>query len=417
MPNDMPVKPAETDDPRLKAGIRFAEFIALMALMTSMVALSIDMMLPALPAIGAEYGLGNDNDRQLIIVVFSISLGISQFFFGPLADRFGRKPVAMASLGIYVAASLLASFAPSFELLLVARALQAVGASGVRITTMAIVRDCFEGREMARVMSYIFTTFMIVPIVAPMVGQGILFIAEWHAIFLFLTVGTGLLAVWAALRLTETLDPLHRRALSFASFGRAAREIATTRVSAGYAIAITLFYSAMFSFIVSIQQVYDTIYGLGTWFAVAFAAHAVGMSVASFLNGRAVRQVGMRRMSHGAMLSYIGFTLALFLWSRIETPPFWAAFALISGALLSFVLITGNFNSIAMQPLGHVAGTAASLIGTLTYTVGAVLGGLVGAAFDGTIGPLSLALVAFSGLAALIVSYTERGTLFGDDQH
>lgn len=415
MPHDMPA--GTSQEKQTKAGIRFAEFIALMALMTSMVALSIDMMLPALPAIGAEYGLLDDNDRQLVIVVFSISLGISQFFFGPLADRFGRKPVAMASLSFYVAASLMAGFAPSFELLLVARACQAVGASGVRITTMAIVRDCFEGREMARVMSYIFTTFMVIPIVAPMIGQAILFVADWHAIFLLLGIGTAFLGVWAVVRLKETLDPGHRRSLDPATFAQAAREIATTRVAAGYAAAITLFYAAMFSFIVSVQQVYDTIYGLGTWFSVAFAANAVGMAIASFLNGRAVRQVGMRRISHAAMLAYFAFALALFVWSRVETPPFPAAFALISGALVSFVLITGNFNSIAMQPLGHVAGTAASLIGTLTYTVGAVFGGIVGAAFDGTIGPLSLALAVFSGLAALIVSITERGRLFGDDHH
>lgn len=415
MPNDLPAATSRVKP--MKAGIRFAEFIAMMALLTSMVALSIDMMLPALPAIGADYGLANENDRQLVIVVFSISLGISQFFFGPLADRFGRKPVAIASLVFYVAASIVAGFSPNFTTLLVARACQAIGASGVRITTTAIVRDSFEGREMARVMSYIFTTFMVIPIMAPMVGQLILFVAEWHAIFLFLGVGTGLLALWAGLRLKETLDPAHRRSLDPATFARAARDIATNRIAAGYALAVTLFYSAIMSFIVSIQQVYDTIYGLGTWFSVAFAANAVGMAIASFLNGRIVRHVGMRRISHSAMLGYVCFALTLLVWSLIETPPFAATFGLISGALVCFVLVVGNFNSIAMQPLGHVAGTAASLIGTMTYTVGAMLGGIVGAAFDGTVTPLAFALTLFSVVSALIVSVTERGRLFGDDQH
>lgn len=397
---------------RLPGAIGFNEFIVLMAALTSIVAFSIDIILPALAEIGDGYNLTDDNDRQLVIVAFTVSFGIAQLAFGPLADRFGRKGLMIGSLLFYACASFAASYAPNFEFLLAARICQAMGAAGVRITTAAVIRDCFEGRDMARVMSYIFTTFMVVPIFAPAIGQSIMLIAEWHWIFTFLGIGSILLAFWAYNRVGETLDPENRRSLALGSIARATAEIATNRIAAGYSLASILFFGALMSMIVSVQQIFDDIYGLGNWFALAFAGNAVGMAISSFMNARLVRSIGMRRMSHGAMVSFVGASFLLFVSARFGTPPFAVTFILLAVAMMSFGLVAGNFNSIAMQPLGHIAGTATSVIGTLTFTGGAVLGGLVGQAFDGTIGPISTAFFAF-GLGSLaIVLITERGRLF-----
>ncbi len=397
---------------RLPGTIGFNEFIVLMAALTSIVAFSIDIILPALAEIGSGYRLADDNDRQLVIVAFTVSFGITQLAFGPLADRFGRKILMIGALLFYACASFAASYAPSFEFLLAARVCQAVGAAGVRITTSAVIRDCFEGRDMARVMSYIFTTFMVVPIFAPAIGQGIMLMAEWHWIFTLLGIGSLMLAFWAHSRIKETLRPENRRSLAIGSIARAAVEIATNRVAAGYSLASTLFFGALMSMVVSVQQIFDDIYGLGNWFALAFAANAVGMAITSFMNARLVRTVGMRRMSHGAMVCFVGSSFILFMASQFGTPPFLVTFVLMAICMMSFGLVAGNYNSIAMQPLGHIAGTATSLIGTLTFTGGAVLGGLVGQSFDGTITPLASAFFAFGLGSLLIVLITERGKLF-----
>ncbi|MAY60753.1 MAG: hypothetical protein CML29_00945 [Rhizobiales bacterium] len=403
---------APTPSYRLPGAIGFNEFIVLMAALTSIVAFSIDIILPALADIGAGYNLEDDNDRQLVIVAFTVSFGVSQLIFGPLADRFGRKRLMIGSLVFYACASFAASFAPSFEFLLATRVCQAIGASGVRITTSAIIRDCFEGRDMARVMSYIFTTFMVVPIFAPALGQGIILMAEWHWIFTFLGIGSLLLCVWTYLKIGETLAPENRRSLAIGSIAGAAVEIATNRIAAGYSLASTLFFGALFSMIVSVQQIFDDIYGLGNFFAVAFAGMAVGMAIASFMNARLVRSIGMRRMSHGAMVSFVSVSFIMFVLALIGTPPFAVMFVLLAVAMMSFGLVAGNFNSIAMQPLGHIAGTATSLIGTLTFTGGAVLGGLVGQAFDGTVFPIASAFFGFGLGSLLLVLITERGRLF-----
>lgn len=410
--------PIGTDETTLSAAdklmkkIGFGEFIVLMAALTSVVAFSIDIILPALPNIGAEFDLANENDRQLVIVAFIITFGITQLIFGPLADRYGRKWLMLGGLAVYTVASLAASMSPSFEFLLVARACQAVGASAVRITTSAVIRDCFEGRDMARVMSYIFTTFMIVPIFAPAIGQGILFVAEWHWIFTFLTVGSVLLGIWGFQRIDETLAPEDKRSLSPASIFAACKEISTNRISAGYTIASTLYFGALFSMVVSVQQIFVDVFGLGDWFAVAFAINACGMAVTSFANARLVRTIGMRRMSHGAMVVFAVSSAALFVISQLAVLPILSAYILLAIAMMSFGLVAGNFNSIAMQPLGHIAGTATSVIGTLTFTGGAILGGLVGQAFDGTIVPMATAFMVFGVVATLIVFITEGGRLF-----
>ena len=395
-----------------KAGIGLYEFIALAAALTSIIALSIDVMLPALPAIGEALGVADENDRQAVITVFALGFGLAQILFGPLSDRFGRLPVLLPGIGVYAIASLAVFFVDDFTWLLILRLIQGIGAASVRIVVTAIVRDCFGGRDMARVMSYVFTVFMIVPIRAPALGQFILLIAEWHWIFAILGFASLSIALWTKVRLRETLAPTERIEMSFAGLGYAFGEVFRSRVALGYTFASLLLFGSLFGFIVSIQQVYDTIYGMGEWFALGFALSAFGMAITSILNGRYVQRYGMRLISHGALIAMIGFGAILLTLSLAGTPNFYVTNILLACCMLSFGLVANNFQSIAMEPLGHIAGTASSVIGVISFTGGSILGGLVGQAFDGTVVPLSLAFCGFGAVALLIVWWTERGRLF-----
>ncbi|MEM1377036.1 MAG: multidrug effflux MFS transporter [Pseudomonadota bacterium] len=391
-------------------GIR--EFIALIAFLTSIIALSIDSMLPALPIIGEDFALENENDRQLVIIAFVLAFGPSQLIFGPLSDAFGRRPVLLAGLGVFAASSFAAVAANSFEWLLVARVIQGISASAVRICTNAIVRDCFAGREMARVMSFVFTVFILIPIAAPAIGQLIITVSNWHMIFVLFGVFGLVLGIWYIIRLPETLPDRARRPLRLRPLFEASREIMTNRIALGYTLAVTLFFGGLFSFIVSIQQIIETIYGAQDWFVLIFAISAAFIGAASLANAGLVRRHGMRRISHAALLSFTIFGTVLLVWSLIATPPLFVAIALISLIMGSFGFVAGNFNALAMEPLGHIAGAASSILGTISFTGGAILGGITGQFFDGTLVPLASAYTAFGAVALLLVLWTEHGKLF-----
>ena len=395
-----------------RAGLRFPEFIILIAALSSIVALSIDIMLPVLPQIGNTYAVSVANDRQAILVVFLLGFGLAQIVFGPLSDRFGRKIVLICGVVFYGLSSLTAAIADSFTLLLVLRVKQGIGAAAVRIVVNAIVRDCFGGREMARVMSYSFMVFMIVPVIAPALGQWIAVLLSWRWIFVLLGLTACALALWTAQRLDETLLQHERLPFSMQAVGQAFSEVVSNRQAMGYATSATLCVGSLFSFIVSAQQIFSTIYDLGEWFPYAFASVAVFMALLNFANGNLVRRLGMHFISHSALLAFTTLGTSLLAITLIGQPPFWLAFLLLGTNIGAFALVPANFNSLAMEPLGHVAGTASSVIGVITFTGGAILGGIVGHAFDGTLVPLAIGFTGFAWVALAIVLWTERGRLF-----
>lgn len=395
-----------------RAGIGFPEFILLVAALSSIVALSIDIMLPVLPQIGNTYAITIANDRQAVLVLFMLGFGLAQIVFGPLSDRFGRNRVLIPGIVFYALSSFAAAFADSFTLLLVLRVAQGVGAAAVRIVIIAIVRDCFGGREMARVMSYSYMVFMIVPIIAPAFGQWIAAFASWQWIFILLGTSGCLMAAWSILRLRETLPQEKRMPLSFKAVGHALSQVLSNRQAMGYAMAATLCIGCMLSFIISAQQIFSSIYDLGDWFPYAFALVAGCMAVLSFANGHLVRRLGMRAIAHSALLVLTALGSILLLVTLIGQPPFWLAFLLLGANISAFALVPANFNALAMEPLGHVAGTASSVLGVITFTGGAILGALVGLAFNGTLIPLAAAFALFGWTAVGIVYWTERGNLF-----
>ncbi|HVK92099.1 MAG TPA: multidrug effflux MFS transporter [Mycoplana sp.] len=390
------------------------EFIALMAMLMALNALAIDIMLPGLQEIGASLGVENENHRQYVISAYLIGFAFAQLIYGPIADRFGRRLPMFAGLGIYIVAAFAAVLAPSFGALLALRFVQGIGSAAMRVITVSIVRDVFGGRAMAEVMSLIMMVFMVIPVLAPGIGQTVMVFGDWHLIFIFMGVIAAMVAVWMYLRLPETLAPEDVRPFTASSVLAGFRIVLTNRVALCYTLASTFIFGALFGFINSAQQIYVGIYELGVWFPVAFAGVAAFMALSSFVNAKLVGQFGMRRLSHGALVGFLTVNtlwLALTLiWpGHVPFPIFIVLFAL---AMFQFGWIGSNFNSLAMEPLGHVAGTASSVLGFMGTAGGTLIGGVIGQAFNGTALPLVLGFFVVSVIGLAFVLVAERGRLF-----
>lgn len=400
------------DAPAYRLPIGRGEFIAIAAALMAVNALAIDIMLPAMQQIGAALGVEDENQRQLVITAYVVGFGVAQLIFGPIADRFGRRGPLLFGLGIYVLAAVLAAFAPNFWLLLFMRTLQGVGAAATRVIAVSMVRDRFGGRQMAEVMSLVMMVFMIVPVIAPGAGQVILLIAEWQMIFIFMGVVAAGIALWFFLRMPETLSDENRRAFDPRTIIDGFRIVLSSRLAFCYALATALIFGGLFGFINSAQQIFIDIYALGVWFPVLFAVLASMMAISSFLNSRLVGRFGMRGLSHFALLGYIAATTIWIGWALIAPMPLIAFVGLFGAAMFMFGWIGPNFNALAMEPLGHVAGTASSVLGFLQTLGGGLIGAFIGLSFDGTVVPLAIGFFV-SGVGGLIlVLIGENGRLF-----
>lgn len=399
--------------PPRHAPMGFREFVTMVAALMALNALAIDVMLPALQEIGASLGVADPNHRQAILPAYLVGFGVGQLLIGTVSDRFGRRPVLMVGLVLYVGAALVCALAPSFGALLAGRLVQGLASAAPRVVTISIVRDCYNGRRMASVLSLAMTIFLAVPVLAPSIGQAIVLVAPWQAIFALLAVyGLGMM-LWTGLRLPETLLPERRRSIGPRAVLATFREVATTRQTLGYALAGGTMFGAMFGFIVSAEQVFAELYGLGPWFPLAFAAMALSMSMSALINARLVGRLGMRRLSHGAVTSFtlIAFVLlALELAGLLTLVPL---MILLGGVMFLVGMIFSNFNALALEPMGHIAGTASSVFGSVTTLMAAVMGGAIGQAYDGTVLPLVGGYAALGVLTLVILTVTEKGRLFG----
>ncbi|MEZ4710848.1 MAG: multidrug effflux MFS transporter [Caldilineaceae bacterium] len=400
------MRTTETHQPSLS----FGEFVALMALLIALVALSIDTMLPALGEIGGDLGMLRQNDRQLIISLLFLGMAVGQLFYGPLSDSIGRKPAIYAGLALFMVGSLICLLAQTFSVMLAGRLVQGIGVAGPRSVTLALVRDQYAGRGMARIMSFVMAVFILVPVIAPTLGQGILLFAHWRAIFgLFLLLAVVMLA-WFGLRQPETLPPARRIPFALGRITAAIGEICTNRAALGFTLMSGLISGAFLGFLSSAQQIFQEQYGLGAQFPLYFALLALASGVASYVNGRLVMRYGMRLLSRAALMGLIVLSL-LFLGvagAQAGSPPLALTVAYFMLTFFAIGLLFGNLNALAMEPLGHIAGIGAALVGSLSTLISVPLGTLIGQSYNGTILPLVGGYVVLSILSALVMWWAER---------
>lgn len=380
------------------------EFVALMAMLFATIALSIDAMLPALPQIAATLSPEAPNAAQLVVTSFVLGMGVGTLFAGPLSDTFGRKRVIMAGSGLYALAAVACYLAPTLETLLIARVVQGLGAAAPRTVSIAMIRDLFSGREMARLMSFVMMVFTAVPAIAPLLGQGIIALADWHAIFLAYIAFSGLTMLWLGLRQPETLDIARRRPLRLVPLIAATRELLSHRIVLVSTVLQALTLGALFATLSSIQPIFEMVHDRAQSFPLWFALIAVASMSGSFLNSRIVMVLGMRRVVRGTYAAQLTLSLAtLLLMPLLEGNLSFALQILWSIGLFAMMGLTaGNLNALAMEPVGHIAGLAASVISALA-TVGSVLLAIpVGLAFDGTPTPLLVGVALLIGTALVL---------------
>jgi DHA1 family bicyclomycin/chloramphenicol resistance-like MFS transporter len=380
------------------------EFVVLMAALMASSALAIDSMLPALPAIGDALGVSEDNRRQLVITAYLIGFGIAQIIYGPLSDRYGRKGLLIGSMAFFGIFSLLAGIASSFTLLLAARAMQGVAAAATRVLVVSVIRDRYEGSGMARIMSIVMIVFMIVPVLAPSFGQGVLAIATWRHIFIFLGIYGALLALWIMLRLPETLPPDRRRPLSVAAISDAMWTTVRIRQSIGNTLAQTMLMGALFAFINSIQQIVFDVFERPDLIGIVFACIAGPMAFSSYANSRLVMRFGSRRLLLIALSAFTGLAFLHTTVAETMGETIWMFVMFQALTMCCFGLIGANAGALAMEPLGHIAGTASSVQGVIATIGGALIGFTIGQQFNGSTLPF---LIGFTlcGASSLAVAF------------
>jgi len=383
----------------------FSEFVALMALMIGLTALSVDIMLPALGEMGEALRIERANDRQLIITYYLFGFALGQILFGPLSDRLGRKGPLAAGLVIFAIASVAAMLAPNSEVMFAARVCQGFGAAAPRVIALAIIRDRYAGRQMARVMSFVMMVFVVVPILAPLIGQGVMQFVSWRGVFGVLLLFSVITLLWAGWRLSETGAGGRNSGVTLAG---AAAMVLTTRQTVGYAIAFGFFFGVLMSYIASSEQIFIDVYQLGSAFPLVFATIASVMILASFLNAQLVVRLGMRRVSHYALLALLGVCGLMALAGFPEKPPLLLFCLFVACVFFCFGLIGPNFNALAMEPMGDIAGTASSFIGFYTTASGTFFGWFVGQSFNGSVRPLVVGFTVLAASALVAVLFTER---------
>jgi MFS transporter, DHA1 family, multidrug resistance protein len=388
------------------------EMTVMLAALMALNSLAIDAMIPALPDIGRSLHVHHENRQQLVIIAYFIGFGSTQLVWGPLADRFGRKPILAAGVILYAAFALLCGIAWTFPVLIAARLCQGASAAVTRVLVMAMVRDLFEAEAMARVMSLVSMVFMVMPVLAPNVGQLILLFGSWRLIFLVLAAYGLLMLGWSGLRLPETLHPEYRRSLHLGEIGKAVGATFTDPLSRGYTLALTVSSGCLIAYISSIQQIVADAFHQGRYIGLVFAAVAAPMALASWANSRVVGRFGMRRVGHSAAAAFaliaVGH-LALALAGGETLASFIVLQAL---TMCCFALTSANLSTLAMTNMAAIAGTASSVQGVIWTIGGAAMGFLIGAEFNGTIIPflLGTAACAIGGFIAVVL--TEPNRLF-----
>lgn len=387
------------------------EFVIMMALLMSLMALSIDAVLPALSGMGRELGAASDTDAQLIISVLFAGLGLGQLVWGPLSDSIGRKRAVYIGIGIFLVGSVISLFATDFTTMLIGRGLQGFGAAASRIVTVAIIRDSLSGRAMARVMSFIMAVFIFVPILAPMLGQAILYVGDWRMIFVSFIVLAGVAVIWFGMRQQESLTPERRKPLRPGPILSGMKAAAMHRTTFGYTIATGLMFAPFLAYLSSSQQVFQVQYDTGEAFVLYFALGAATIGVSSVLNGRIVMRYGMRRLMRTAMVGQVIASAIMIAWmlSTGSQPGLTGLMIWFMVVFFGVGMLFGNMNAVAMEPQGDNAGAASAFMGFFSTIVGMPIGIPIGLAVADGVLPLPLAFGGCAGTALLVTLWADKG--------
>ena len=377
-------------------------------------ALGIDLMLPAFGDIRQAFGLATDSTAVAgIVTAYFVGLALGQVLWGPIADRYGRKVTLYAGLAVYMAGAATSALSPSLGVLYGARFAWGVGAAGPRVGALAMVRDSYEGERMARVMSFILAVFVLVPVLAPSLGAAILAFASWRWVFAFGVVYAAALMAWLR-RLPETLREEHRSPLEFTRVLRAAGFVFRNRQTVGYTLALTALFGVFSSYLASSEIIVSEVFDRGPAFPLIFGGLAAVMGVAMLLNGAVVSRFGVRRMVHAVMLAFVVWALALTIYARAHdgVPPFWPFMVGLALMLTLHALLFPNINTLALDPMGSVAGMAAAVTGFVTFAAGAALGSILDRTMGESVTPLTVGFLGLGAAAVLFVLWAERGRLF-----
>jgi len=392
--------------------IGLGEFVMLMAMMTSLTAMSIDTVLPALSEIGLDLGVKRPNDTQLVISLLFMGMSVGQMFLGPLSDSIGRKPAVYIGFGLFATGCLMSMLTNNFEIMLAGRVLQGLGSAAPRVVVIALVRDQFSGREMARVMSFVMAVFILVPLIAPAFGQAVLLVAHWRWIFGIFLMMVLFIGIWFAWRQPETLSPDQLIPFSLLTIGRGIRKAVTNRIVFGYTVTMGLVFGAFIGYINSAQQVFQEQYGLGLLFPLYFSIFALSFGCASIANTRLVIRFGMQGLSLLALKSIAASSIIFFIVTVITAghPPLWSLSCYFMLTFFGLGILYGNLNALAMEPLGHNAGVGAAVVGSLSTFISLLLGTFIGQSYNGTVLPLIGGFAILSITAILVmrcVNYKE----------
>lgn len=396
---------------------RRGEMVALLASITAMVALAIDSMLPSFANIRESFGLPPDSTQvALVITVFFLGLGLGQFIYGPVADRFGRRPVLLTSMGVYVIVGLATAASPSLTVILILRFIWGVAAAGPRVVATAIVRDRFSGDEMAKVMSIMMAIFLIVPAIAPSLGQLALRLGSWRTTFATPPLIAALMWLWA-FRIDESLPAEHRRPLDVAGTWAATKEVLTTRYTVGHLLGLLFALSAFLPYLSSGERIYGLIYDEADRFPLWFAISSVGSAVAAITASRTVKRFGALNVLRLVLGAFAVGSALLTIASMANSgvPPFWLFFLLMTLILASFGVSSAMLNSVAMEPMGHIAGTASATIGTISFVAASILSSFVDRIIGDTVTPFAASFVAYAVLAIMATTWARSGTQIAAD--
>lgn len=388
-----------------------AEFVAMMAMLVASVALAVDAMLPAMPQIAGALSPSDPNRAQLIVTSFVFGMGVGTLFAGPLSDRFGRKPVILAGSAVYIGGAALAWSAGSLEIAIAARVLQGLGAAAPRIVALAIIRDLHAGREMARLMSLVMIIFTLVPAFAPALGALLIDTAGWRSVFLMFIAFSAASTLWMALRLDEPLPAARRRNLHLGELWRGTREVFALPAVRTAIAALTLTFAMLFSILSSTQQVFDAFFGRADNFHLWFGFIALVAGSAGFVNSALVMRLGMRFIVTVTLLAQVAISAAMLVIAHLPIGLDTLFYIYVFWHITIFFqtgMCVGNLNALAMEPLGHMAGLGASVIGAVSTVLSVVFAIPVGLAFDGTPLPLIIGILSYAALAAALMLHLRR---------